>query len=55
MSGAYKVYTHEKSYSVAIPDRFAQDLERFVSQKVINQSVFSVTISRVLASFKPRI
>lgn len=55
MSGAYKVYTHEKSYSVAIPDRFAEDLERFVSQKVINQSVFSVTISRVLASFKPHI
>ncbi|WP_341664431.1 methyltransferase domain-containing protein [Vibrio sp.] len=52
MSGAYKVYTHEKSYSVAIPERFAEDLERFVIEKSRNQCVFEITISRMLASFR---
>lgn len=53
MSGAYKVYTLAKSYSVAMPNRFAEDLEHFVNVKTRGNKEFEVCISRVMASFKP--
>ncbi|MGY3686261.1 class I SAM-dependent methyltransferase [Vibrio coralliilyticus] len=51
MSGAYKVYTSEKSYSLPIPPAFAADLENFIDETVRSQQCIEVSISRILACF----
>ncbi|MBU2898488.1 class I SAM-dependent methyltransferase [Vibrio hepatarius] len=53
MSGAYKVYTQVNSYSLAIPNQLKGDLESFICEYTLLNKTFEVSMTRVIASFKP--
>ncbi len=50
MSGAYKVYAHEQSYTSALPISFEHDLLEYLNQEIREGKIYNVTIHRLFTS-----